>query len=103
MAPSMRELSAAEPMTEGVDSFRLAFDEPPPSKREAAEKRTRSQKLRVRSIVKEPVYFFKSRLMKPSSMSMSSSSSCCIPASAFRISSGCDSSPLKNCCGVMPK
>ena len=98
MAPSMRELSAAEPMTEGVDSFRLAFGEPPPSKREAAEKRTRSQKLRVRSIVKEPVYFFKSRLMKPSSMSMSSSSSC-----AFRISSGCDSSPLKNCCGVMPK
>ena len=48
-------------------------------------------------------YFFKSRLMKPSSMSMSSSSSCRIPASAFRISSGCDSSPLKNCCGVMPK
>ena len=57
MAPSMRELSAAEPLTEGVDSFRLAFGEPPPSKREA-EKRTRSQKLRVRSIVKEPVYFF---------------------------------------------
>ena len=25
MAPSMRELSAAEPLTEGVDSFRLAF------------------------------------------------------------------------------
>ena len=103
MAPSMRELSAAEPLTEGVDSFRLAFGEPPPSKREAAEKRTRGQKLRVRSIVKEPVYFFKSRLMKPSSMSISFSSSCRIPASAFRISSGCDSSPLKNCCGVMPK
>ena len=25
MPPSMRELSAAEPLTEGVDSFRLAF------------------------------------------------------------------------------
>jgi len=96
----MRELSAAEPLTEGVDSFRLAFGEP---KREAAEKRTRSRMLRVFSVVREPVYFFKSRLMKPSSMSISFSSSCRIPASAFRISSGCDSSPLKNCCGVMPK
>lgn len=103
MAPSMRELSAAEPLTEGVDSFRLAFGEPPPSKREAAEKKTRSRMLRVFSVVREPVYFFKSRLMKPSSMSISFSSSCSIPASAFWISSGWDSSPLKNCCGVMPK
>ena len=102
MAPSMRELSAAEPLTEGVDSFRLAFGEPPPSKREAAEKRTRSRMLRVFSVVREPVYFFKSRLMKPSSMSISFSSSCRIPASAFWINSGWDSSPLKNCCGVMP-
>ena len=57
MAPSMRELSAAEPLTEGVDSFRLAFGEPPPSKREAAEKRTRSQKLRVLSTVKDLFIF----------------------------------------------
>ena len=35
LAPSPRELAAAEPLTEGVNSFRLAFGEPPSSERKA--------------------------------------------------------------------